>query len=191
MISQMDGDGLNGFDKLGPKLSIGVVYPLTQQFELAAAGTFYRHGSDRGSFKISPNNTREDVLEMDIQSVGISLVFQWRPPTSRKMIGIGPVFHKIFDSNPTVLEFRGLDPPRVFAEDTFRNYFFAVKAFAGHEFSDQFRFIFTVELAVSNILALPIEKITKISPYSFSFTFAYEINPSGKKIKSSTRKKRI
>lgn len=191
LTSQMDGDGLSGFDKLGPKLGIGAVYPLTEQFELAAAGTFYRHGSSRADFRVTPQIIKVDKLEMDIQSVGVSFVFQWRPLTSRLMVGGGPVYHRIFDSEPIALEFRGTMPPRVLEDDTFKTSFIAFKSFIGYEFSDRFRFLFTLEKAFGSLLNVPIEEILMVSPYSFSYTLAYEINPSGAKVKSSTRKKRI
>lgn len=188
LISQIDGDKLNGFHKKGLILGIGTHYPLSNSFKLAIKTSFYSQGSVRGN-KFDDKLPEGLQLEMSLNTVGLEFSSIFAPAEKSLFFGLGLVHHQILDfdhnvvDNVIVGDLRTLDPANI--NTSFNN----VKFFLGWSFASSYKMTIAYESSFSNILNEDFFNIARLRPYLLTFSLAYELNPSKKK-KSKKKKSR-
>lgn len=188
LLSQIDGDKLNGFHKKGILLGIGTHYPLSNSIKLAIKTSYYRQGSTRKN-KFDDKLPAGVQLEMNLNTIGLEFSTIFVPAERSIFFGLGLVHHQIlnFDyevvDNVIVGDFRILDPAQV--NTSFNN----VKFFLGWSFATSYKMTISYESSFSDILNDDFVNIARLRPYMLTFSLSYELNPSKKK-KSKKKKLR-
>ncbi|MDF1695621.1 MAG: hypothetical protein P1U56_07325 [Saprospiraceae bacterium] len=180
LMTQIDGDKLQGYHKRGVLLGIGTHYALSNNINLGIKTSFYRQGSAR---KDAFQDKLEDgiQLEMGLSTVGLEVSTVYEPIDKSIFLGVGFVHHQILNYDYKIIDNVVAGPPRLLDPTTVSSSFNNIKFFLGWRFSTSYRFTIAYEKSFSDILDEDFFNIARLLPYHLAFTMSYEFNPSKKK----------
>lgn len=186
LMTQIDGDKLQGYHKTGVLIGIGTHYSLSSDFILAIKTSFYRQGSARKD-RFQEKNPDGIQLEMGLSTVGLELSAMYAPIDRSFFFGGGLVHHQILDYDYNIVDNVISGPPRILEPTVVSSSFNNVKFFLGWSFATSYRFTIAYEKSFTDILQENFFNIERLRPYHLAFTLSYELNPI--KRKKSKRKK--
>ena len=188
LISQIDGDKLQGFHKRGIKLGIGTHYPFGDQIKLSVKTSYYRFGSGREN-KFQDKLADGIQLEMGLNTIGLELSGMYDPPGKSIFFGLGLVHHQILDYDYKIIDnVVGVDP-RMLMPSAVSGSMNNAKFFIGWRFYTNYRLFISYESSLTDILREDFFNLGRLRPYMMTFSVAYEFNP-GTQRKSKGKKVR-
>ncbi len=180
LLTQIDGDKLQGFHKKGFIVGIGTHYSLSENFKIAIKTSFYRQGSTRKD--IFQDKLPEGIqLEIGLNTVGLEFSTLYAPIDRSFFFGLGLVHHQILDFKYNIVDNVITGPARVLDPAIVASSFNNIKFFLGWSFAISYKFTIAYETSFSDILNEDFFNIARLRPYLLSFSFSYELNPGKKK----------
>lgn len=188
LLTQIDGDKLQGFHKTGFIAGIGTHYPLSNSIKIAIKTSFYRQGSSRKD-PFQDKLPDGSQLEMGLSTVGLELSTLFSPIDRSFFFGFGLVHHQILNYDYNIVDNVINGPERILDPTTIASSFNNIKFYLGWSFATSYRFTIAYARSFTDILKEDFLNIGRLKPYNMSFTFSYELNPAKKK-KTKGRKVR-
>ena len=169
-FSQLDGDGLSGFDRIGIGAGIDISYPTSVNTSLSLGLHFDQRGSSTGLFSSSASSQH---IHLNYIAFPISYVFHqwWYEAYDSHKIRIKAII------NPARLV--GVNSSHVLfdnATDSFKRWDLSLGAAAAYTVGPRASLELALQRSVLKIFEIPNSQESALQSYWFSVSYLYKIN---------------
>lgn len=171
---QVEGDKITGFFYNGFTLGIGSNYTITPDNFFTVKTSYYSQGSRRRSSRVW-EMTEGVQIEMDLNSVGLEFGYKYEPQNKFFFAGASYLRHQLvsLDYEVVVSQLQGAEEE--FDPATIRSGFNSAKVYYGIDVFPRASVYGAFEISFTNMLESDFFDVDRITPYSVSLVFAYEI----------------
>lgn len=174
VLSQVEGDNMVGFKKVGYDVGVLGGYAITEDHNLLIELSLSRLGSRKGSDPV-PDNITKSLWELDMNTINIFTAYtfrfgdNWDGVKDFKFTG-GLKFNKIYSSDLQIYNKRGLTSE----EKTIDSNYISIKAGPGVLLTEHLALDFYYEHALANIVKNNNETQSRsLNPFTLNFILSY------------------
>jgi len=169
-FSQLDGDGLSGFDRIGLGVGLDITYPTSVNTSFSLGIHFDQRGSSTGLFS---SNASSQHIHLNYVALPISYVFHqwWYQEYDRHKIRVKLI------ANPARLI--GVSSSHVLfdnATDSFKRWDLSLGVAVAYAVGPRASLELGIQRGILKIFEIPNSQESALQSYWFSFSYLYTIN---------------
>ena len=169
-FSQLDGDGLSGFDRIGLGAGIDIAYATSVNTSLSLGIHFDQRGSSTGLF--SPSSSSQHI-HLNYVALPISYVFHqwWYEDYDRYKIRLRAIINpaRLIGVSSSHAQFDN-------ATQSFKRWDLSLGAAVAYAVGPRASLELSLERSVLKIFEIPNSQASALQSYWFSFSYLYRLN---------------